>query len=130
MEKRKQRKFYTLCVVLMLFTNIFIDSGLAQLIMLFFVALNISLARKEKRIHGFLLIIPIMGITNGIFVPILSLPSNLLLLSEEGMGIYGMVVFGCIHFLFLLFFLKGKKWRERFNEELGDRHLENWEKHY
>ena len=128
MEKGKQRRYYVLCVVLMLFTNLFIDSGLAQLIMLIFVALNISLARKEHRIQGFLLIIPIMGITNGIFVPVLSLPSNLALLSEDQMGIYGLVVYGCVHLLFFLFYVKGRKWRERFNEEVEYRHLEKWEK--
>ena len=52
-REKKQRWFYAVCVVLMLGTNIIFNGGPAQIIMLLFAGLNISLARKEHRIQGF-----------------------------------------------------------------------------
>ena len=128
MEKKKQRRYYVYCVILILVCNILIDPGIAQILMLFLVALNISLARKECKAKGFLLIIPMMGIVNGIMVPIISLPSNLRILSEDGMDIYGISVYAVVYILFLVFFVKGRKWRKKFREEAEYRHLQKWEK--
>ena len=44
------------------------------------------------------------------------------------MDIYGIVVYGIAYLLFFLFFVKGRKWRESFREEVEYRHLQGWEK--
>ena len=126
LEKNKQRLYYLVSFLLALIANAFF-ADIAQFIVLLAGGLNICLARKEHRIRGFFLIIPAMGIINGLIVPILIMPAVLCNFSENEMVIYGLIIFSIIYALLLVLLIKGRKWRENFREESENRHLERWE---
>lgn len=127
LEKAKQRKYYLVCFTIILLFNLFSEESLATALIYFVGGLNISLARKKHRIRGFFLIMPIVGIVDGLVVPVLVMPANLLGFSEGDMIIYSLIIYGIIYSLLLLFYYKGKRWRARFQEDMEYRHLQAWE---
>lgn len=127
LEKKKQRIFYAISFTLPVLTNILEWYDLEQVLAMLVGGLNIFLARKEHRIRGFFLIIPVSGIVNGLALPILVIPPVLLQFTTEQMLIYSFVIYGVMFSLLFLFYLKGKDWRKKFQEEIENRHLERWE---
>lgn len=88
---------------------------------LFLSGIHIGFKRKQRRIRGFLLCIPIMGMCYGILLPYFLIPeSKLSEIVDIGMDV---VTNG----LLLLFWWKGKAWRERFHMEMQYRRLQKWE---
>ena len=127
LEKKKQRRYYAISFVVVLLANLLNSKNLATIFTLLAGGLNNCLGRKEHRIRGFFLIIPIIGIINGFAVPILIIPSVLLTFSEKETLIHAFVVYVIVFSLLLLFYIKGKKWRENFRTEMEHRHLQRWE---
>lgn len=70
---------------------------------------------------------PIIGIINGLFVPIIMLPTLLCDMSEERELIYRMILHTILYFGVFIFWIKGKNWRDNFADESQDRHLHKWE---
>ena len=128
LEKKKQRLFYAVTFSLMIISYFIFDDGIALYITMAAAGLNISLVRKKHRIRGIFLSIPMAGIINGIMVPILVIPVNMQGLSEYQACVYCFIVYTVVSCLMLLFWIKGKKWRAKFQEELEHRHIHAWEK--
>ena len=70
------------------------------------------------------MVIPIMGISMGILMPIMCLPDVLFQVPE----VIGAIIVDSLTVILLLFFSwKGKKWREKFELEMQYRKLQRWE---
>lgn len=90
-------------------------------------AISLFLARKKKRIRGFFLIIPILGVILGILEPGDYLLQ--ILMGESQLPDAYFVVCDMLILVMLLLFLRfGKKWRDGFEQELQYRKLQVWER--
>lgn len=98
----------------------------AQILLFFLGGINIALSRKKHRIRGFFLIIPIIGIVNGVIVPILIMSKIIFGFRDDPLQ-YIFITYGILIFFGTLFYFKGKKWRNQFEMQTGDRHLQKWE---
>ena len=129
MEIKKQRIFYGISFFLI--TGIFFAFGIDAAIIAVgvLVGLNICLGRKKHRLRGLLLMVPLLGILNGLLVPIILVPPYLLSLSAQGAQIYQLMVYGVLFALLILFCVKGQKWRIWFNENMKHRSLRRSEKY-
>lgn len=127
LEKGKQQRYHLASVVLVAVTYWFLKDD-AVYVLLAMVAMNIVLARKEKRIQGFFLIIPMSGFINGIMVPILSTPVVVCRMSQQEEILYSTLLYGVIFLFLALFHFKAKKWREQFDNDIKIRRLEDWER--
>ncbi len=109
---------------ILILAEILIKSEERVLICLLVAGMNICLARKKHRFRGFFLVIPIMGISMGILMPIMCLPDVLFQVPE----VIGTIIVDSLTVILLLFFSwKGKKWREKFELEMQYRKLQRWE---
>ena len=127
LEKGKQKRYHLLSAVFVVVTYLFLKDD-AVYVLLFMVAMNIVLARKEKRIRGFFLILPMSGFINGIMVPILSTPVVVCRMSQQEEILYSTLLYGVIFLFLALFHFKAKKWREQFDNDIKIRRLEDWER--
>ena len=126
MEKNKQRLFYGVnFVITMLLTHIM--PVVAQFYLLFMCGLNSCITRKAHKTRGFAMVIPIMGLVNGIVVPFINIPNAIFNLSQDARNLYTFSLHTIFAILVVLFYIKGKKWREQFAIEMKNRRLENWE---
>lgn len=126
LEGKKQQYFNIGAVILLILCDLILGEGFAQFCLFLLVGSNILLARKTHRIAGFFMVIPIAGIVNGIVVPVflvVSIASGLVMDDIR----YILLVYGVILAFLLLFYVKGKNWRHRFETEMGDRKLQKWE---
>lgn len=123
MEAGKQRIFYWISFILIGITFFAFGKDNASLAVLFLVELNILLGRKKQRLRVLFLIIPLTGIINGLLGPILLVPPYLLSLSERQTMVYQYVVYGGLFFVLVLFYVKGKEWRNWFQENMQHRCL-------
>ena len=128
LENRKQRLYYLISLILLVAVYTLLGKEASTYFTLFAGGLNIYLARKEHRIAGFLMIIPITGIVNGLILPILVVPFVLLNVSEEIKLVYSSIFYGMIALLLFLFWIRGKKWRRKFQAEMEHRHIHKWER--
>ena len=128
LDKGKQRLYYAACVIVAFASYFLFDAEITIYVMMIEVGLNISLARKEHRIRGFFLVIPIGGIINGLMLPILTIPSFIRGISENQSMVYITIIYVITIFLLFLFGIKGKKWRENFQKEMEYRHIHKWER--
>ena len=132
METKRQRIFYVISFLVISCTFFAFGSfgkDAATISAFVMVGLNICLGRKERRLPGLLLMVPLLGIINGLIVPVMLVPPYLFCLSKEGTQIYQLVVYGIMFILLVLFCIKGHKWRVWFHEELKHRSLRRSEKY-
>ncbi len=123
MEERKQRRFY-LCSFLVIGAAYFLlQKDVATMAAIFLIALNIWLARKKHRLWVLLLMIPLIGIINGLLAPLLLVPPYLLSFSEKKTMLYQYAVYGGLFLGLILFAVKGKTWRNWFQENMRHRSL-------
>ncbi|MCM1398254.1 MAG: HD domain-containing protein [Clostridium sp.] len=127
MEAKKQKLFYLVSIISVLAVFFFMGKDAATVAALIAGGLNIILGRNVHRLSGFLLILPIPGILNGLVVPVFVMAPNLLGFSERTTLYYGFLMYGVLAFVLLLFFVKGKEWRNWFRENMNKRHLQKWE---
>lgn len=128
LEERTQRLFHVISVILIFASYLLLGEDTATLLLIIAGGLNISLARTKHRIRGFFLVIPISGIQNGLIVPILFVPIQLGLFTQETQLIYVTALYGLLLFLLLLFAILGRSWRRQFRKEMKRRHLHSWER--
>lgn len=122
--KKWQYYFHMVCVVILIVAECVIKSEDRVLLSVLIAGLNISIARKKHPIRGFLLVFPIMGLCIGVIMPIMFLPEWLFQVQGEGYDVWVDVI---TFFFMVLFFWRGKRWRERFEMELQYRKLQKWE---
>ncbi|MCH5270958.1 MAG: HD-GYP domain-containing protein [Lachnospiraceae bacterium] len=129
METKKQRIFYMISFFLI--TGVFFVFGKDAAIIVtgVLIGLNICLGRKKHRLRGLFLMIPLMGIINGLLMPIMLVPPYLLSLSVQGTLIYQVMVYGILSVLLIFFYVKGRKWRIWFHENMRHRSLRISEKY-
>jgi HD-GYP domain-containing protein (c-di-GMP phosphodiesterase class II) len=128
LEARKQRIYYLLTAAAVAVSYIIWGNDIAIMVSLFVVGVNIFLNRKTHRILGVFLMIPILGIIDGILVPVIVVPPYICSMSERGGQCYELIVYAILAVLFLMFCIKGKNWRMWFRENMYNRSLTKWEK--
>ncbi len=129
MEAEKQRIFY--CVSFFLIGIVFwaLGKDAATMAALFMIGLNICLGRKEHRLRGLISMIPFPGIINGLLVPVLLVPPYFFALSMKETHIYQFILYGVLFVLIVLFYVKGKRWRSWFHDNMQHRSLQKSEKY-
>lgn len=129
LEKEKQRWYHIASILLIAISYVFLKDN-TVFILLLSAAICISWARKEHKIIGFFLIIPMIGLINGIIVPLLSTPTTILNIHNEEYRylIYSIIIYLILFIAIGLFYFKAKKWRIQFDKDLENRHLECWER--
>lgn len=123
MEAGKQRIFYMVTFFLTGIIFLAFGKDAATIMALFLIGMNICLGRKAHRLRGLFLMIPFPGIINGLLVPILLVPLYLLSLQAQESLMYQYMVYGVLAVLLALFFVKGRKWRNWFQENMQHRSL-------
>ena len=128
MAVEKQRIYYGISFFLIAGIFLVFGKEAASMAVFILVGLNICLGRKKHRLFGGLLMIPLLGIINGLIIPIMLVPPFLLSLPVQGTLIYQFVVYGAVTVLLTLFYIKGRKWRIWFHENMKHRNLRNSER--
>lgn len=100
MEEKKQRVFYVVSFFVIGIVFLAFGKDTASLAALFLIGLNICLGRKTHRLRGLFLMIPFPGIINGLFVPVLLVPSYLFAFSAQETSIYQLMIYGVLSALF------------------------------
>ena len=129
MEPKRQRNFYLLSFFLIGIVFLAFGKDVASLAALFMIELNICLRRDKHRLRSLFLLIPFLGIVNGLLLPILFVPPYLLSLSTQEAFIYQFVAYGLLFALLAVFYVKGQNWRRWFYENMRDRKLRKSEKY-
>lgn len=126
LEKKKQIRFYIVTYIMTIILSIvWMEGEMVDLFMLFAIGLNNYLTRKEKKKIGFLMTIPSMGFINGILSPMFNLPE--LYFDKEFNVIYQFIMYSAIAVALILFWLRGKNWRQKFEMDMQNRRLQKWE---
>ena len=128
MEPRKQYIFYGAGFLITAGIFFLLGKDAASIAVIVLIGLNICLAREKRRLLGLLLMIPFLGIVNGLLTPILLIPPYLLSLSEQWTMVYQFAVYGVLALLLLLFLVKGRRWRAWFSANVKHRSLRISEK--
>ena len=129
METKKQRIFYGISFFFIVSVFLAFGKDAASMAVMFLIGLNICLGRKKHRLRGLLLMIPFLGIINGLLITIMLIPPYLLSLSVQETVIYQVMVYGVLFLLLILFYVKGGQWRIWFHENMKHRSLRKSEKY-
>ena len=127
LEKTKQKIFYAVPIVMGLIICAFFSSEIASVFAMLVCGLNIVLAREKKKLTGFFLVIPIVGMMDGLVIPIMVLPDSLFSFDKNVLTLYQASVYAIIIVLLLLFYKHGKEWRTHFALEMRHRYVQKWE---
>ena len=123
MKPKMHRIFWAIGFLISVGVYVAFGKDAASVAVLILIGLSICLSRKKYRLPGILLMIPFMGIVNGLIVPVMFVPPYLLSFSEAGIMIYQFSIYGTLAVLLVLFYFKGRSWREWFNENMRNRSL-------
>ena len=128
MENGRQQIYYgvSACVLLLIFFTLGKDA--ATIAALLLIGLNIILGRKGRRPWGLFLMLPVLGILNGLLVPFLVILPQLFFASARARFAYCLTVYGILALLLFLFYIRGKGWRTYFRENIQKRQMRSWEK--
>lgn len=128
MENGRQQIYYgvSACVLLLIFFTLGKDA--ATIAALLLIGLNIILGRKGRRPWGLFLMLPVLGILNGLLVPFLVILPQLFFASARARLAYCLTVYGILALLLFLFYIRGKGWRTYFRENIQKRQMRSWEK--
>ena len=126
--KEKQKYFYIVTLGIGIILCSVSGSDVAAFGAMLACGLNICLARKEKRLTGFLLVIPIVGMMDGLIVPVMILPNSLFSFNRYVVIIYQAIIYAIIGILLFLFYKFGKDWRNKFELEIRHRYVQKWER--
>ena len=129
MEPKKQRYFYMLSFLLIGIVFLAFGKDVASLAALFMIELNVCLSRDKHRLRSLVLLIPFLGIVNGLLLPLLFVPPYLLSLSTQEAFVYQFVTYGLLFALLVIFYVKGQNWRRWFYENMRHRKLRKSERY-
>ena len=129
MEPKKQRNFYIVSFLLISIVFLAFGKDIASLAALIMIELNICLSRDEHKLRSLVLLVPFLGIINGLLLPILFVPPYLLSLSAQAAFVYQFAVYGLLFVLLVIFYVKGRNWRSWFYENIRHRKLRKSEKY-
>lgn len=126
--KLKYEKFFTPAALIAISASYFAlgaDGG--SVVLCLCVGLYLCLAREHKKIWGFFESIPILGIFDGIFVPVLNIVQLVFSMDERNSAILGMVLYGILAVAAVVFWKKRKE-NQNGQKEAAGRHLTGWER--
>ncbi|MCM1388065.1 MAG: HD-GYP domain-containing protein [Bacillus sp. (in: Bacteria)] len=123
MEPKKQRNFYIVSFLMISIVFLAFGKDIASLAALFMIELNICFSRDKHKLRSLVLLIPFLGIINGLLLPVLFVPPYLLSLSVQGTFVYQFAAYGLLFVLLVIFYVKGKNWRNWFYENMQNRKL-------
>lgn len=128
MENGRQQIYYgvSACVLLLIFFTLGKDA--ATIAALLLIGLNIIWGRRGRRPWGLFLMLPVLGILNGLLVPFLVILPQLFFASARARFAYCLTVYGILALLLFLFYIRGKGWRTYFRENIQKRQMRSWEK--
>lgn len=129
MEIKKQRIFYWITLFVTGAVFLILGKDAAAISALILIGLNSCLGRKKHRLGGLVMMIPFPGIINGLSVPILLVPPYLLSMPKHAVLTYQFIVYGLLFLLLILFYVKGKTWRNWFQDNIQHRNLRKSEKY-
>lgn len=127
LSSKNQRIFYGVTAALTAICFALFGKDIADIAAIIMIGLNSALGRKKLRAMGLVSAIPLLGIINGLLVPILRLPPYLLKVSSETAVIWQAAVYSVVFGLMILFLVFGKKWRKWVEENVHDRSLRTGE---
>ena len=122
-----KKKFYLASFFIYMISFFCIDD-LSIFVLFLIIAINIIKVGKKKRVRRILQIIPMIGYVNGSTLPLVLIPVIVLEMSEERKVIHYLIVYSLCFLAIILFYFIGKRWRERFENELRNRQLLDWER--
>ncbi|MCM1328696.1 MAG: HD domain-containing protein [Ruminococcus sp.] len=122
LEPKKQRFFYLACSALAGIALLTLGKDAASIAALAVIGLNTCLARENHKLSGILMMIPLPGIINGLFLPLMLVP-YLFGMSDGGSQIFCFAVYAAFAGMLVLFHFKGKNWRKWFHENMRSRRL-------
>lgn len=123
MNPQSRHIFYVIGLAIVATVFFIFGKDAASITVIVLIGVYICLARKKRRLFGLLLMIPFMGIINGLFIPIILVPPYMLSLSDTGVMIYQFSVYAVLAALLVLFYFKGRNWRVWFRENMKNRSL-------
>lgn len=129
MEEKKQRVFYIFSAIVVGVIYLLLGKDTASLTAVLLIGLNIWLGRKSHRLGVLLLMIPLIGIINGLLGPLLLVPPYLLSLSAQEELVYQFIIYAVLILLLAVFYAKGKQWRNWFQGNMQGRTLRKSEKY-
>jgi len=127
LDKTKQKIYYVVTITIGIIICTFSSVEMASVFAMLVCGLNIMLAREKHKLSGFFLVIPIVGMMDGLVIPIMVLPDSLISFDKNGWILYQVGVYVIVIVLLLLFYKQGKEWRERFELEMRQRYVQKWE---
>lgn len=125
-DKKKYKWFYIVTFVVVSGLSFVLDVT-PQILAIVFTGVAISIGRSERKIRGFWVTFPIIGIINGLVVPLLILPSILYDISALKIVIYRIILHVTLYIAVICFGIAGRSWREKFAIESDKRRLRRWE---
>lgn len=123
LEEKKQRVFYWMSLLVISASFLLYGKDAASISAVLLVGLNVLLVRKKGRFWVLLLMVPFMGIINGLLAPPLLVPPYLLSMSAQITLLYQYAVYAVLFLGMALFYVKGKAWRKWFRENMQHRSL-------
>lgn len=128
LEKEKQKLFYIVTLIMGIIICTFVGPDGASIFTMLACGLNSFISRSRKKLLGLFSVIPIIGIMDGIVVPILILPDSIISFDKDVLVIYQTTVYIITGILLFLFYKFGKEWRKNFELEIRHRYVQKWEK--
>ena len=126
--KKGKMIFWLFCCSGIILSELGNMGDLKILVPFIMVGIYIAFSRREHRIQGFFMCFPLLGLGYGLFalfdVPLLLIGTT----SEKFTFRYYAVIDSLVWIILLLFWCKGKKWRNDFEHELQYRNLKKWER--
>ena len=121
MEKEKQKRLYIVTLIIGIILCTLRKTEVAEIFAVLTCGVSIYLSRKEKKLTGFFLVIPIIGIMDGLVVPVMMMPGSVFSFNETVGIIYHIVIYILLGIVLFLFYKYGKEWRNNFENEM--RHI-------
>lgn len=128
MPEKKQYIYYNICYVVLLATVLFFNDTVANFLVVILTGLNISLGRTTHKFGGFFLALPILGIMDGLIMPFLGVPMNLLELNAKQTIIYKFVFYVILFTALVLLAVNKKKIDKSIKIDFENRKVRSWEK--
>lgn len=128
-QKGKRQIIYNLSALVVLVASFLLfGETVATGMLIIFGGLNIYLSRETNKLKGVGLIVPILGITDGILLPIVVLPLLLIDTDVNSSILYQTIMCSVIVLGYFAFRFFGSRIQDRFETMLDGRNLRSWEK--
>ena len=132
LEKGVQGKekilYYSISIVLILFSAFFLPESIRTLVVVIAGLFFLFLGRKNNKGLGMLIAIPITGIIDGLFLPVVSMPIVLIGWDEIHVIIFKSIVYSIILLAIIALIVCIKIRDHKYGKTLSDRELQNWER--